>query len=852
MATRDGEIGIASMQYDQARSNSPDGQRTSRSPQRQHTTSLENEALSSSLIPTLYAESTYHGIIRKETAEKILKQSRPSGSYLIYMDKGEINRVSLCIFYYSKRLKESHVLEGVLSFPKHTPSVKLDCTDDTFVSIRNLIEYYTDNPIPVDRLSSSIEFATSQNSVKLVKGVERNNDLIRKLSPLDHLTELNITDEDLMEQCYRDETLPYFTSEMTQAVRIRRYSRENNLAPDLPITVPRLVQSFVKECKDKIVIKWKQRDVWESITYLELFDMALQVAKALKRCGLQPGRAVGLFGGNSPYWIISNLGIIMAGGVSVAISPSSNEERLKQIALKTQLQFIFVGDLAFLSCVHNIIDDVGIEHVIVFPPHVATGEQRGVDWATFNSRGCGQNNDEIVTIMKGLKPNKCCTILFSSGTTSAPKGVMLSHDNITRHLSDSIQFFEMQKYTSKNNKTLCFFPLSVILAHLNDIYINIMMKGTLSIISPTPWLNPNCLKDHLKEVRPTSVVAGEDFWDKVYRKLSLEVEKSGYFKQKLAEWAGNEIEKHVTQESKSLKRKLIFSVVSILFIEKMAKELGLDECKICCSTYAPLPREVFEFLIKRNIFVINIYGMTEATATVAATSSRDTKLTDASIMSKVDYQIIDEAEDRIGEICISGRNVFVGYVGEEQLTDDAFSMNEVTEIPYFKTGDLGKLNENLLTYHGRKIHHIRMRDGERVFPVLLEERLLERLPFVEYAVVMMLDSGNLIALFTVKVNHNENGDRTRELDAFAAHSCLYHLGINCIPDINAFMSHIQVREFITREVKQMNKEAVSKNHCIKTWAFAKEGFSVRTGELTQTMKLKREAIHNRFIKGKPL
>ena len=863
MATQDfDEIYTASMQHDQPSPNShssppkvsSDSKRPPRPPHmRQDPPSLEDDALCSSLIPTLYAESAYHGIIRKTTAEKILtKQSRPSGSYLIYMDKGEINRVSICILYHSKRLKGSHVLEGVLSFPRHTPSVKLDCTDDIFASIRNLIEYYTDNPIPVDRLSSSIEFATSQYSVKLAKGVERDIELIRKLSPLDHLMELNITDEELMEQCYKDDTLPYFTSEMTQAVRIRRYSRENLLDPCLPITVPRLIQSFVKECKDKIVIKWKQRDVWESITYLELFDMALQVAKALKRCGLNPGRAVGLFGGNSPHWIISNLGIIMAGGVSVAISPSSKEERLKQIVVKTRLQFIFVGDLEFFTCVHNIIDDVGIEHVILFPPHVVPADLRGVDWATFNSRGCGQDNDEIVTLMRGLKPNKCCTVLFSSGTTNAPKGVMLSHDNITRHLSDSIQFFEMKKYTSKNNRTLCFYPLSVILAHLNDIYINIMMKGTLYIIHPTPWLKNDYLNYCLKEVRPTNVIAGENFWVNVYRQLSKKVEESGYFKQKFTMWAESLTEKQVTQESNNLKHKLLFSVVRTLFIEHIAKELGLDECKICCSTYAPLSREVFEFLIKRNILVINIYGMTEATATVASTRSRDTRLIDASIMSEIDYEIIDEADDGIGEICISGRNIFVGYVGEEQLTQDAFTVNQLTEIPYYKTGDLGRLKDNLLTYHGRKIHHIRMGDGERVFPVLLEEKLLERLPFVEYAVVLPLESGKLIALITVKVKLNENGDRTKELDSFAAHSCLHHLRINCVPDINEFMSNIQVREFITREVKQINKEAVSKNHYIKTWAFAKEGFSIRTGELTQSMKLKREEIFNRFIKGKPL
>ena len=863
MATKDfDEIHTASIQYSQARSRSDspislpqessDSKKPQRSHRRQHAQSLEDDALSSSLIPTLYTESTYHGIIRNETAEEILtKQSRPSGSYLIYMNKGEVNRVSICILYHAKRLKGTYVLEGVLSFPKHTPSVKLDCTDDIFANIRNLIEYYTDNPIPVGRLSSKLEFATSQHSVKLAKGVKRDNDLIRKLSPLDHLMELNITDEELMEQCYGNDTLPYFTSDMSQEVRIRRYSRENNLNPHLPITVPRLVQSFVKDCKDKIVIKWKQGDVWETITYLELFDMALQVAKALKRCGLQPGRAVGLFGGNSPHWIISNLGIIMAGGVSVAISPSSNDERVKQIAIKARLQFIFVGDLEFFSCVHSIVDDVGIEHVILFPPHVPTGDRRGVDWATFNSRGCGQNNDEIVGIMKGLKPNKCCTILFSSGTTSAPKGVMLSHDNITRHLSDTIQFFEMQKYTSKDNRTLCFYPLSVVLAHLNDIYINIMMKGTLYIIDPTPWLNYSLI-ECLKEVRPTNVIAGENFWANLYRHMSIEVEKYGYFKAKFTMWAGNFTEKHVTQESKNLKHKLLFSVVRTLFIEHIAKELGLDECKLCCSTYAPLPRDVFEFLVKRNIFVINVYGMTEATATIASTSSRDTRLIDARIMSEVDYEIIEDREDGIGEICISGRNVFVGYVDEEQLTQDAFVRNEVTGIPYYKTGDLGRLKDNLLTYHGRKIHHIRMRDGERVFPVLLEEKLLERLPFVEYAVVMLLESGNLIALFTVKVKYSENGDRTKELDAFAAHSCLYYLGINSVPDINTFMSHIQVREFITREVKLINKEAVSKNHCIKTWAFAKEGFSVRTGELTQSMKLKREAIYNRFINGKHL
>ena len=814
--------------------------------------SLEDEALFSPLIPTLYSEPTYHGIIRKETAEKILmKQPRSNGAYLLYMDKCEINRVSICILYICKQLGQPHVLEGVLSFPKQTVSVRLDCTGDTFATIHGLIDYYSQFHIPVGSLSSAIGFSTSQHKVKLGRGVVKDKDLIRKLSPLDALLQIDIADDELMLECYSDTNPPYYTSNMEDAVRIRRYERENNENPDLPITIPRMVQSFVKLCPNSVVITWKEREVWEKITYLELFDASLQAAKALRRCGLRPGRGVGLFGGNSVYWIISNLGIIMAGGVSVAISPSISEERLKQIALKTRLQFMFVGDLGFFSRVQAVLDDLLVEHVVLFPPHVPSMDSGCVDWATFNSRGCGDNNDDIIRFMRQLKPNKCCTILFTSGTTGNPKGIMLSHDNISKHLKDSLKFYELKaKYGgSKNIRALNYYPLSVTLAHMHDIYINLMMKGTLYIVSPTPWQSHSLVKC-LKEVRPTSIIAGENFWANLYRYMSLEVEKSGYWKQKLTTWAENLTEKQVTLESKNFRQRLFFSVVRTFFLEQIAKELGLEDCKICCSTYSPLPREVFEFMIKRNILILNIYGMTEATATVASTTTEDPKQLEGTIMSEIDYSIQVEPQDEpsnIGEICISGRNLFMGYVDEEQLTENAFIKLGADEMPYYRTGDLGQLDGCKLTYSGRKIHHIRMRDGERVFPIELEEKLLERLPFVEYAVVLPMKSRELIAVITVKVKYNDNGDRTRELDVFAANSCLYHLGINCILDVKGFMGHIQVREFITREIKQMNKDAQSQNHSIKTWAFAKEGFTIKTGELTQSLKVRRDIIYQRYI-----
>ena len=814
--------------------------------------SLEDEALSSPLIPTLYEEPTYHGIIRKETAEKILtKQSRSNGAYLLYMDKCEINRVSLCILYSSRQQKQHYVLEGVLSFPKQTVSVKLDCTGDTFATIHGLIEYYSHYPIPVSNLSSQIGFSSSQHTIKLGKGVVKDKELIRKLSPLDALLEMDIADDILMNECYRDIDKPYYTSKMEGEVRLRRYEREINEDPDLPITIPRMVQSFVKVCPNIDVIAWKERGVWERITYLELFDAALQVAKALRRLGFTPSRGVGIFGGNSVYWIISHLGIIMAGGVSVAISTATNEERLKQIALKTKLQFLFVGDLTFFSKVQAVLDDLLVEHVVLFPPHVPHRDSGCVDWATFNSRGCGSNNDDIIQFMRKLKPNKCCTILFSSGTTGKPKGVMLSHDNISKHLKDNLKFFELKtKYAGvKPIRALNYYPLSNTLGHMHDIYMNLMMKGTLYIVSPTPWQNYS-LSECLKEVRPTSIIAGETFWFSLYRHLSLEVEKSGYWMQKLTTLIENLAEKQITLENKNFRQRLFFSVVRTLFLEQIATNIGLDECKICCSTYAPLPREVFEFMIKRNIFLMNIYGMTEATTTVASTKTEDPRQLEGTIMSEIDYHIEVEMNDRpsrIGEICISGRNLFMGYVGEEELTENAFITVGADEMPYYRTGDLGQLDGSTLTYSGRKIHHIRMRDGERVFPIELEEKLLERLPFVEYAVVLPMKTGELIAIITVKVKYNENGERTRELDVFAAHSCLYHLGINCILDVNGFMSHIQVREFITREIKQMNKDAHSQNQSIKTWAFAKEGFSIRTGELTHTLKLRRDVIYKRFI-----
>ena len=861
MATEEGEeIYVASIGSDATTIStstvSPDNIRPSNphsiQSHRLRNSSLEDEALSSPLIPTLYAEPTYHGIIHKETAEQILtKQSRGNGAYLLYMDKCEINRVSMCILYSSKQLGQPYVLEGTLSFPKQTISVKLDCTGDTFATIPGLIEYYSQYPIPVGNLSSNLGFSSSQHTIKLGRGVVKDKDLIRKLSPLDALLEIDIADDVLMNECYSDTAPPYYTSSMQGEVRIRRYERENNDNPDLPITIPRMVQSFVKLCPNNVVIAWKERGVWDSITYLELFDAALQVAKALRRLGLRPSRGVGLFGGNSVYWIISNLGIIMAGGVSVAISPTTSEERLKQIALKTGLQFLFVGDLEFFSHVQAVLDDLQVEHVVLFPPQVPEVGSGGVDWATFNSRGCGHSNDDIIRFMRELKPNKCCTILFSSGTTGNPKGVMLSHDNISKHMKDTLKFFDLKARFSggKNIRALNYYPLSVTLAHMHDIYLNLMMKGTLYIVSPTPWMTYSLI-ECLKEVRPTSIIAGENFWVRLYRHMSLEVEKSGYWKQKFTTWVENLTEKQVTLESKNFRQRLFFSVVRTLFLEHIAKELGLDECKICCSTYAPLPREVFEFMVKRNIFILNIYGMTEATATVASTTTDDPKQLEGSIMSEIDYRIHVEPEDRpsrIGEICISGRNLFMGYVGEEQLTENAFIKIGADEMPYYQTGDLGQLDKCKLTYSGRKIHHIRMREGERVFPIELEEKLLERLPFVEYAVVLQMKCGELIAIITVKVKYNETGDRTRELDVFAAHSCLYHLGINCILDVQGFMSHIQVREFITREIKQMNKEAQSQNHSIKTWAFAKEGFSIKTGEITQSLKLRRDIIHKRYI-----
>ncbi len=546
-------------------------------------------------------------------------------------------------------------------------------------------------------------------------------------------------------------------------------------------------------------------DRWEDITYRDFLAEATRVAKGLVAAGVGVGDRVGLMSRTRYEWTLVDFAAWLAGAVPVPIYETSSAEQVQWILSDSAAVAIVVetsGHAAVVASMRADLPDLA---------HVWTLADGGIEQLA--EAGSGVGDEEIEARRATLSPETLATIIYTSGTTGRPKGCELTHGNFLAEVQVVVD--AAQEMFNEQGSTLLFLPLAHVFARaieLGAVYAGVRLGHTADV--------QNLVAD-LAVFQPTFILSVPRVFEKVYNSAAASAEAAGKGRAfRRAADVAIAYSEALDEGNPSLALRLQHSVFDRLVYAKLRSALG-GRVVWAVSGGAPLGARLGHFYRGIGVTILEGYGLTETTA--GATLNRPDGLHIGSVGRPVAGTSLRIAAD--GEVLIKGPVVFRGYWNNPAATSEAKDSEG-----WFHSGDVGQIDgEGFLTITGRKKELIVTAAGKNVAPAVLEDRLRAH-PLVSQCVVVGDNKPFIAALVT--------------LDSEALPAWLRAAGREETP-VHDLVDDPGVREAVQHAVDEANK-AVSKAEAIKKFTILPIDFSEDGGQLTPTLKLKRNVVMKDF------
>lgn len=457
---------------------------------------------------------------------------------------------------------------------------------------------------------------------------------------------------------------------------------------------PYSIITFVKKnCQlggNRAAMMVKRDGKWIQWTYNQLYKDIRTAAKALLKLGLDRFSAVSIFGFNSPEWFLGCVGSIFAGGLACGLYPTNSAEMNKFIMQDSRTNILIVEDEAALKKIWSGAQEVSsLKKIVQFS---GTPKKPGVlSWAEFMKIGQDEDDEALEETIKTIAINQCAVLIYTSGTTGNPKGVMLSHDNVTYTTDLGI---EIMNWRPDSEVVVSYLPLSHIAGQLVDLWAPIGCRGTVWFADKMAL--KGSLLTTLQECRPTQFFGVPRVWEKIMEGM-LEKGKALTGLKKKISAACKEAGLQYNLEGKNTP---VFKIGQKIYYSKVREALGLDRCKQFYSAAAPLGPETMKYFMSLNIIIQELYGMSETTGPHHLTLVDHVKLGSVGkVMDSCRSRLANPNEDGEGELCMWGRNIMMGYMGREDKTTE-----DLDPEGWLHSGDLATFDKDGFCYiTGKKL-----------------------------------------------------------------------------------------------------------------------------------------------------
>ena len=395
---------------------------------------------------------------------------------------------------------------------------------------------------------------------------------------------------------------------------------------------------------------------WDTVTWKDYYQEIIITAKAFMALGLDAQKAVAIVGNNCPQWFYSDLGAIFAGGVPVGIYATNTPEQCQYITEHSDAAVVVVEDQDQLAKFKQLKGKLPNLKAIVLIKG-SDNDKNVYSWKDLPSLAEKITDEELEKRINAQKPDDLCTLIYTSGTTGDPKGVMLSHDNITWTTKTIV---EMVKSNSKD-RLISYLPLSHIAEQVVSVHSPLVTGASVYFAE-----NLEKLGDNLREVHPTIFVGVPRVWEKIQEKMMAAGAQNSPIKKKIAAWARKIGLKGGYADQENSSRPFLYFLANKLVFSKVRDKLGLDQCRLCMTTAAPISLDTLEFFLSLSLPLCEVYGMSELTG--PGTTSLPWRYKTGKAGFVINGADIKLAEDQ--EILFKGRSVFKGYFKNPEATKE--------------------------------------------------------------------------------------------------------------------------------------------------------------------------------------
>ncbi|XP_040010735.1 long-chain-fatty-acid--CoA ligase ACSBG2-like isoform X3 [Xiphias gladius] len=619
-----------------------------------------------------------------------------------------------------------------------------------------------------------------------------------------------------------------------KAVRLRMEG--SGLASVTPITIHQMFLETVESYGDSPALVSKKEGEWVTLTWRQYYEQCRAAAKSFLKLGLERYHGVGILGFNSPEWFISDIGCILAGGLATGIYTTNSPEACQYVAANCEANVLVVENQKQLEKILQVKDQLPhLKAIVQYKGELLQKAPFLYTWAEFMKLGEEVPNEQLNAVIDSLRANECCTLIYTSGTTGNPKGVMLSHDNLTWTARTASTLVD---YSYAAEVVVSYLPLSHVAAQMFDMWIVMIFAGAIYFAEPDAL--KGSLGTTLKEARPTYFMGVPRVWEKMQEKMRTVGAKASPMRKRVADWAKSiGLQYNYSAMNGENLVPWGFMLANNLVFKKVRAVLGLDRCKIFFTGAAPITKETLEYFMSLNMPLMELYGMSESSGPHTISVNSNYQISSCGkVMPGCKTMLQNPDKDGNGEICFWGRNVFMGYLSMPDKTAEALDQDG-----WLHSGDLGRNDQHEFLYiTGRIKELIITAGGENIPPVPLEDALKAEVPLISNAMLIGDRLKFLSMLLTLKCVVDDNADPTDELSPEVLDFCQQH-GITTTK-VSEIIANKEpaIYKAIQEGMERVNARATSNAQKVQKWVIVERDFSVGGGELGPTMKLRRPIV----------